>query len=105
MPAATSASWSRASRTMSCADGGSGGRGGRRSTKRSAPRSSRKVKFEPPPSPIRARSDRPAAETVRVEERLEPVENQERRALQPFSLQCGRRDVHDPMLRRIQHRP
>ena len=53
MPCGTSACWSRASRTMSCADGGSGGRGGRRSTKRSAPRSSRKVKFEPPPSPIR----------------------------------------------------
>src|SRR5689334_10490507 len=38
---------------MSCADGGSGGRGGRRSTKRSPPRSRRNVKFDPPPSPIR----------------------------------------------------
>src|SRR5665213_1465203 len=37
---------------MSCAEGGSGGRGGRRSTNRSLPRSSRKVKLEPPPSPI-----------------------------------------------------
>ena len=56
---------------MSCADGGSGGRGGRRSTKRSSPRSSRNVKFEPPPSPIRVARDRPDAETVRVEERLD----------------------------------
>ena len=52
-PASRSASWSLASRTTSCAEGGRGGRGGRRSTNRSAPRSSRKVKFEPPPSPIR----------------------------------------------------
>src|SRR5882724_10863356 len=37
---------------MSCADGGSGGRGGRRSTNRSPPRSIRNVKLEPPPSPI-----------------------------------------------------
>src|SRR5262249_32876935 len=53
-PASPSASCRRASRTTSWADGGSGGRGGRRSTKRSAPRTSRNVKLEPPPSPIRS---------------------------------------------------
>src|SRR3954466_3153212 len=52
-PAARIAFCRPASRTMSWADGGSGGRGGRRRTKRSPPRSIRKVKFEPPPSPMR----------------------------------------------------
>src|SRR5918996_4644726 len=52
-PASRSASWSLASRTTSCAEGGSGGRGGRRSTNVPSSRSSRKVKFDPPPSPIR----------------------------------------------------
>ena len=45
---------------MSCAEGGSGGRGGRRSTNFSSPRSIRKLKFEPPPSPIRVASTGPA---------------------------------------------
>src|SRR3954467_3892455 len=44
---------------MSWADGGSGGRGGLRNTKRSSPRSSRNVKFDPPPSPIRVATTGP----------------------------------------------
>src|SRR5829696_3238929 len=58
-PASRSASWKRASRTMSCAVGGSGGRGGRRRTKWPCSRSSKNVKFEPPPSPIRVARTRP----------------------------------------------
>ena len=79
--AAPSASWSRASRTMSCADGGK--RRPRRPAKHVAlvaSRSSRNEKFDPPPSPIRTASIRALAEPVVVEERLEPVEDEERRA-------------------------
>src|SRR4051812_40978591 len=50
---------------MSCAEGGSGGRGGLRSTKRSSPRSSRNVKFDPPPSPIRVATTGPAPSPCR----------------------------------------
>src|SRR5512133_2053831 len=61
MPSGASASCSRDSRTTSCAVGGSGGRGGRRNTNRDpSSRSSRKEKFEPPPSPIRSARRRPA---------------------------------------------
>ena len=63
---------------MSCAEGGRGGRGGRRSTKRSSPRMSRKVKFEPPPSPIRVASTGPRAEAVGVEERLDVLLHDQR---------------------------
>ena len=44
---------------MSWAEGGSGGRGGRRSTNMSPPRSIRKVKLDPPPSPIRVATTGP----------------------------------------------
>src|SRR5947207_10109856 len=54
IPSGASASCSRDSRTTSCAVGGSGGLGGRRSTNRDpSARSSRKEKLEPPPSPMR----------------------------------------------------
>src|SRR5438105_11951148 len=61
IPSGASASCRRDSRTTSCAVGGSGGRGGRRSTKREpSPRSSRKEKFDPPPSPMRCACSSPA---------------------------------------------
>src|SRR5213592_1743 len=61
IPSGASASWSLDSRMTSWAVGGSGGRGGRRNTKRDpSSRSSRKEKFEPPPSPIRSARRRPA---------------------------------------------
>ena len=63
---------------MSCAVGGSGGRGGRRRTKRSSPRSIRKVKFEPPPSPIRVAPNRARAEPALVEERLDVLLDDQR---------------------------
>src|SRR3954451_19054315 len=44
--------WMFASRTMSCAEGGSGGGGGRRATPRAPSRSTRYVRFEAP-SPMR----------------------------------------------------
>ena len=59
-PAARIAFCRPASRTMSWAVGGSGGRGGRLRTNLSSPRSIRKVKFEPPPSPIRVATTGPA---------------------------------------------
>ena len=71
----------RASRSTSWAEGGSGGRGGRRSTTRASPRRTRKVMFEWP-SPIRSASRRPCADAVRVEELLERLAH-ERAAAAP----------------------
>src|SRR5262245_46011892 len=60
IPSGASPSCSRDSRTTSCEVGGSGGRVGLRSTKREpSSRSSRKEKFEPPPSPIRRARNSP----------------------------------------------
>ena len=70
-PAARIAFCSPASRTMSCAVGGSGGRGGRRRTNLSSPRSIRKREVRAAAVADPRRDDRPGTEPVRVEELLD----------------------------------
>ena len=63
---------------MSCAEGGSGGRGGRRSTSRAPSRSTRKVTFELP-APIRPTRSGPRPSPLLVEEALDVLEHEQRR--------------------------
>ena len=77
----TSASWTalsrRASRSTSWAEGGSGGRGGRRSTQAPPSRRIANVTFECP-SPIVSASSGPSPRPARVQERLQRTAHQQR---------------------------